>query len=158
MTNGTWHQVVITRNATNGVVIYCDGIQRLTANDTAGAAGVASTNTLRLFKDDSSSSENPAGLVSRIRFYPCALSATAVAALDRAAAEPVYYTLTNPARDGAGGFRFTVNGPPGLPPTIWRSTNLRTWSQWTTLTPFSGSVTVTSTPAISTEFFKALWP
>ena len=76
----TWQQLVLTRDATGQMAVYCDGVVRLSFTDSAGNA-VASGGELRFFKDDGT--EETSGAVCRIRVYATALSAAEVAALDR---------------------------------------------------------------------------
>jgi hypothetical protein len=78
----TWVQIVITRDSTGTLTGYVDGVQQFQVSDTGGY-GVISNNTLRFFRDDSSSSEASAGSVARIRLYDGALSASQVSALSR---------------------------------------------------------------------------
>ena len=79
----TWVQIVLTRDTTGTVTGYVDGVQQFQFSDTGSYAVLSSSNTLRFFRDDGSSSEASAGSVARIRLYNGALTASQVAALSR---------------------------------------------------------------------------
>lgn len=79
----SWVQVVLTRDTTGTVTGYVDGVQQFQFSDTSNYAVINGSNTLRFFRDDSSSSEASAGSVARIRLYNGALTASQVAALSR---------------------------------------------------------------------------
>jgi hypothetical protein len=79
----TWVQVVLTRDTTGTVTGYVDGVQQFQFSDPGNYAVINGSNTLRFFKDDSSSSEASAGSVARIRLYNGAMTASQVAALSR---------------------------------------------------------------------------
>lgn len=79
-------QVVLTRNAGGNVAGYVNGVQQFSFADSGGLAVIDANNTLRFFQDNTSGgagNEASAGSVARIRLYDGALSASAVAALDR---------------------------------------------------------------------------
>jgi len=82
ISNNTYVQVVLTRDATGLVTGYVNGTQQFQFSDTsAGVAIINGNNTLRFFRDDGS--EASAGSVARIRIYNGVLNATQVAALGR---------------------------------------------------------------------------
>ncbi len=157
VTNGTWHQVVVTRDLSGQVVVYSDGVQRLSFADNNGYAVINAANTIRLFKDNTT--EESAGSVARIRLFTCALSPAEVAALDRA---PVMapIVLTDLALDPLGRFFFKVNGPPLPLLRVQRSEDLINWFDMLDVPGFPGAVWVTNPPAPSADhrFFRALRP
>lgn len=82
----SYAHVVLTRDATDNVVAYVDGARQLSFHDTGDLAVIDANDTLRLFSDDTvTTNEDSGGAVSRIRLYDGPLSANDVAAL---AAEP----------------------------------------------------------------------
>jgi hypothetical protein len=104
-------QVALTRDGATGTVTgYVDGVQQWQFNDSLSYAVIDSNNTLHFFQDNTSNGslrEDSAGAVARIRVYGTALSATAVAALDRAAPAP---KLALSASSGSPGSALTVTG------------------------------------------------
>ena len=108
-TNDTWHQVVVTRNAsTNVVSAYLDGTPNGTFTDTSSIA-LATANTT-FFQDNltgGSVCESPDGSAARIRLYNGALSPSAVAALDQL--PPVQTAAPSPS-GGAAGSATTLTG------------------------------------------------
>ncbi len=90
----SYAHVVLTRDATGTVVAYANGTRQLSFHDSGDIAVIDANDTLRLFSDDrTTSNENSAGAVSRIRLYDGPLTASEVAAL---AAE---LPITPPALD-----------------------------------------------------------
>jgi hypothetical protein len=81
ISDNTYVQVVVTREANGVVTGYVNGTQQFQFTDTGGIAIIGTNNTLRFFRDDGS--EASAGSVTRIRIYNGALTATQVAGLDR---------------------------------------------------------------------------
>lgn len=81
ISDNTYVQVVLTREANGVVTGYVNGTQQFQFTDTGGIAIIDGNNSLRFFRDDGS--EASAGSVARIRIYNGALTATQVAALDR---------------------------------------------------------------------------
>ncbi|WP_426324035.1 LamG-like jellyroll fold domain-containing protein [Microbacterium sp. E-13] len=78
----SYAHVVLTRDATENVVAYVDGVRELSFHDTGRIAVIGVTDTLRLFSDDTvTANEDSGGAVSRIRLYDGPLSASDVAAL-----------------------------------------------------------------------------
>lgn len=156
ITNNTWHQVVLTRNAANQVVVYSDGVQRLSYVDSTGAA-VVSADALRFFKDDAA--EESAGWVARIRNFATALTPAEVGALDRVpvdgnpGGEPIL--LSEASREASGAFVFKLNGP-AVPVRIESSTNLVHWVAVTNLNGFAGSHWHTNAPVMGSGnlFFR----
>ena len=74
--------VVLTRDATDNVVAYVNGVRQLSFHDTGDIAVIDANDTLRLFSDDTvTANEDSGGAVSRIRLYDGPLSASDVAAL-----------------------------------------------------------------------------
>ncbi|HYV34186.1 MAG TPA: Ig-like domain-containing protein, partial [Gemmataceae bacterium] len=91
ITPNTFVQIVLTRDgSSSNVVCYLDGKKQFTfIDDTAGAVPGA-TDTLRLFRDDTS--EASSGAIARFRIYDRPLRPDQIAALDRAPA-----TISGPA-------------------------------------------------------------
>jgi YD repeat-containing protein len=81
ISDNTYVQVVLTREANGVVTGYVNGTQQFQFTDTGGIASIGANNALRFFRDDGS--EASAGSVARIRVYNGALTATQVAGLDR---------------------------------------------------------------------------
>jgi hypothetical protein len=78
----TYAQVVLTRDASQRVVGYVDGVHQFGFGDAAGIAEIASETTLRFFVDDSETGrEYSGGAVTQIRLYDRALAEDEVAAL-----------------------------------------------------------------------------
>jgi hypothetical protein len=78
----SYAHVVLTRDATDNVIAYVNGVTQLSFHDTGNLAVIGSRDTLRLFGDDAvTSNEDSAGAVSRIRLYNRPLTAGEVAAL-----------------------------------------------------------------------------
>ena len=78
----SYAHVVLTRDATDTVVAYVNGARQLSFHDTGDIAVIDANDTLRLFSDDTTTSnEDSAGAVSRIRLYDGPLTASEVAAL-----------------------------------------------------------------------------
>jgi hypothetical protein len=104
-------QVVLTRDGATGTVTgYVDGVQQWQFVDSLNYAVVDASNTLHFFQDNTSNGsvrEDSAGAVARIRVYRSVLSATAVAALDRAAPAP---KLASSVSSGSPGSSVTVTG------------------------------------------------
>ncbi|MGC3957332.1 MAG: hypothetical protein QM813_05045 [Verrucomicrobiota bacterium] len=154
VTNNTWHQAVLTRNAANNqVAIYCDGVQRLSFTD-SGNNAVISANNVRFFKDNTS--EDAAGWVARIRNFATALTPGEVANLDRLpgvspGGNPFLLSAAHQAANGA--FVFQVTGP-NEPVRIESSTNLADWSVVTNLNSFAGSYWHTNVLAPGGRFFR----
>lgn len=84
-------QVVLTRDLSQNVVGYVDGVQQIAFVDTNGLAIMDSTNPLAFFRDDLVyPNEASPGTVARIRLYDDALSPSEVAALDRLPGATIY--------------------------------------------------------------------
>lgn len=82
-----WIQVVITRNASDRLKIYLDGIRQVTYLDSPTRFGPTGNDSFMwIFHDNTSGTgtgEESSGAVKRIRLWDGALSATRVASLDR---------------------------------------------------------------------------
>ena len=79
---GSYAHVVLTRDGTGTVVAYANGARQLSVDDTGDIAVIDANDTLRLFSDDTvTSNEDSAGAVARVRLYDGALTAGEVAAL-----------------------------------------------------------------------------
>jgi hypothetical protein len=75
-------QVVLTRDSTDRVVAYVDGIRQFAFTDHAGIAEVSGRKTLRFFVDDhTTTGEWSSGAVSQIRLFDHPLTADEVDAL-----------------------------------------------------------------------------
>ena len=124
LTNNTWHMVVLTHDVTGQMNIYCDGVLRLTLNDSSNYGVVSSANTLRFFKDDGG--DIGSGSVSRLHIFSRVLDASEVAALN--ALDDAPPLITSPTLTGAAQgspFLWPVTGPgvatnlaSGLPPGL----------------------------------------
>ncbi len=78
----TYVQVVLTRDSTDRVVGYVNGIRQFAFADRGGLAEVNGRKTLRFFVDDvTTTGEHSSGAVSQIRLFDQALTANEVAAL-----------------------------------------------------------------------------
>ena len=83
---GAYVHVVLTRDASAGVVGYVDGVRQFSFSDAAGLAVIDVNDTLLFFRDDSVTGiEYSGGAVSRIRLYDGALTGNEVAGLACAA-------------------------------------------------------------------------
>jgi hypothetical protein len=155
ITNDTWHQVVVTRDASGSVNIYSDGVLRLTYND-AGTSylTVSSAAAMRFFKDDGATEES-AGYVARIRNFATALSASEVVALDREPGSFVGpFILSSVKLNAQNQFYFTINGPAGVACSIQSSTNLLNWTTLSNIASFPGSMNYTSPATGRAQFFR----
>ncbi|MBI2396797.1 MAG: hypothetical protein HYV17_03310 [Xanthomonadales bacterium] len=82
ITAGAYHWVVMTRDGAGNIVGYVDAAQQITGSDTNGIGIIDAANTLRFFADDTTTTgEESAGAVSRIRIFDHVLSQPEVAAL-----------------------------------------------------------------------------
>jgi hypothetical protein len=155
ITNDTWHQVVVTRDASGIVNIYSDGTLRLTYNDAGtGYLTVSSAAAMRFFKDEGAVEES-AGYVARIRNFATALSASEVIALDREPGSFVGpFILSSAKVNGQNQFYFTINGPAGIACSIQSSTNLLNWTTLSNITSFPGSMNYTSPATGRAQFFR----
>jgi hypothetical protein len=154
ITNDTWHQVVVTRDATGIVNIYSDGVLRITYNDTSGYLAVSSAAAMRFFKDEGSTEES-AGYVARIRNFATALSASEVIALDREPGSFVGpFILSSAKLNAQNQFYFTINGPAGVACSIQASTNLVNWTTLSNIAAFPGSLNYTSPATARAQFFR----
>ena len=154
ITNDTWHQVVVTRDAAGTVNIYSDGVLRISYNDSFGYLAVSSAAAMRFFKDDGSAEES-AGYVARIRNYATALSASEVVALDREPGSFVGpFILSSAKLNAQNQFYFTINGPAGVACSIQSSTNLLNWTTVSNIAAFPGSMNYTSPATGRSQFFR----
>jgi hypothetical protein len=155
ITNDTWHQVVVTRDASGSVNIYSDGVLRLTYNDAGtGYLTVNSAAAMRFFKDDGATEES-AGYVARIRNFATALSASEVIALDREPGSFVGpFILSSAKLNAQNQFYFTISGPAGVACSIQSSTNLLNWITLSNIASFPGSMTYTSPATGRVQFFR----
>ena len=75
-------QVVLTRDPTDRVVGYVNGIRQFAFDDRGGLAKVSGRKTLRFFVDDvTTTAGDSSGAVSQIRLFDQALTANEVALL-----------------------------------------------------------------------------
>ena len=124
LTNNAWHMVVLTHDLAGQVKVYCDGVLRLTVNDSSNYGVVTSANTLRFFKDNGG--DIGSGSVSRIHIFSSVLTPSEVADLN--ALDDASPLITSPALTGAAQgvpFVWPVTGPgvatnlaSGLPPGL----------------------------------------
>ena len=144
MTNDTWHQVVVTRDASDQVEVYCDGVPQLSFVDSSGYGLITGDQTLRFFKDDDT--EDSGGYVGRLRTFPTALTPQEVAALNRFEGDPLpppNDMFTNRLLLAGTGIttdadnRFATREP-GEPPATGSGTH-SVW--WTWVAPADGTLT-----------------
>ncbi len=155
LTNDTWHQVVLTRDASGTVIVYSDGVQRFIFNDTSGYSLITAANLVRFFKDDGG--EDSGGSVARIRVIHCVLSEAQVTALDRApSSQPI--VLSDWGVDSGGKFIFKITGPSGPLYRVEGSQALTNWTTITNISPFPGTVYQTNSTAVDYNFFRVLVP
>jgi hypothetical protein len=155
---GNYVQVVLTRDGTDVVTGYVNGVPQISFTDSSGYGVISSANDLRFFKDDGSTEES-GGAVARIRLYAAAMPAPQVALLDRTDCAgvpqfltPFYYTnvLQLPVS----------NVIPGLPYRLLASTNLADWSGIQTNTPPADPTTFTDPWATNypQRFYRLVTP
>jgi hypothetical protein len=97
ITAGTYHQIVVTRDASGTVTGYVDGVQEITFDDSSSQDGVitagpdSSGPVIRFRRDNDSgaNSEATTGTIARIQIFPSVLSATDIAGLGCASGPPV---------------------------------------------------------------------
>jgi hypothetical protein len=78
----TYVQVILTRDSTDRVVGYVNGVRQFGFADRGGLAEVSGKRTLRFFVDDLTTiGEHPSGTVSQIRLFDQPLTANEVALL-----------------------------------------------------------------------------
>ena len=87
---GNYVQVVLTRDFSQTVVGYIDGVSQFTFADTSQFAMTDGTSLLRFFRDEDPVAPNEAssGSIARLRIYDGALTPSQVAALDRVSGVP----------------------------------------------------------------------
>lgn len=80
---GTYHHIVVTRDAAGTVSGFVDGSLQFSFSDGGGAATVDGSDVLNFLVDDATTTdEQSSGAIARLRVYDEALSPSAVAALD----------------------------------------------------------------------------
>ena len=137
----TWVQVVMTRNDTNGVSVYANGVHQFNLIDTAGNAVISAANAIRFFKDDGT--EQSAGDTARIRLYAAPMTPGQIALLDRTDCAGVPRFLM-PWFDTAKVLNLPVQDiTPGITYRLLASSNLTTWLS-----------IATNTPAVSPALFQ----
>jgi hypothetical protein len=96
ITAGTYHQIVVTRDASGTVTGYVDGAQEITFDDSSTQDGVitagpdSSGPVVRFRRDNDSgpNSEATTGTIARIQIFPSVLSTTNIAGLGCASGPP----------------------------------------------------------------------
>jgi len=74
-----WYQIVVTRNATDGVRIYVDGTRVLRTADPTGTQVLGPDDFLRFLRDDEGTmTEESGGMIARLRIYNGPLTATQI--------------------------------------------------------------------------------
>ncbi len=142
-----WVQVVVTRDATDTVAVYANGVPQFSFSDTAGNGVISTANALRFFKDNNAISEESAGFVARIRLYAAAMTPAQVALLDRTECAGAPRFLT-PWFDSANVLNLPVEHvTPGVPYRLLASTNLTTWLGIATNTPLADPTVFTDPKA-----------
>lgn len=82
ITSAAYHWIVLTRDVAGNIVGYVDGVQQIAGVDSSGVGVIDAANSLRFFADDQTTTgEESAGAVSRIRIFNHVLSPTDVAGL-----------------------------------------------------------------------------
>lgn len=110
VTNNTWHMIALTHDAGGQMKLYCDGVLRLTLNDSSSYGVVSSANTVKFFKDDGGDSGS--GSVSRIHIFSRVLDLGEITALN--ALDDSSPLITSAALTGAAQgvpFLWPVTGP-----------------------------------------------
>jgi Concanavalin A-like lectin/glucanases superfamily len=75
----TWYQIVVTRDATDVVRIYVDGVRVLRVADPTGTQVLGPDDFFRFLRDDEGTmTEESGGMIARLRIYNAALSASEV--------------------------------------------------------------------------------
>lgn len=157
MTNGIWHQVVVTRDLGGFMTAYCDGVPVLGVDDSVNGYGlVTAANVIRFFKDNGG--EDSGGSVCRIRLFNCALTPVEVAALDRCPAVGPVIVLSDMAIDPAGHFIFKITGPAGPLYQVETSKTFSAWGTLTNLPAFPGTLWQTNSTNAGNLFYRALIP
>jgi parallel beta-helix repeat protein len=161
MTNGTWHMVVLTHDASGQMKMYCDGVLQLTVTDSSNYGVVSSANTLRFCKDDGG--DIGSGSVSRIHIFSRVLTPTEVADLN--ALDDANPLITSPNLTGAAQgvpFLWPVTGPgiatnlaSGLPPGLsMDSTSALISGTPTTAGVFDAFITSTNGYGVATQTLR----
>ena len=132
-------QVVLTRNETNLVRGYVNGVQQFSFIDSANYAVIGGTNyILRFFKDDSG--DIGSGAVSRIRLYDHELTPEQVPLLDQVPGGAIPLVFISPTSYLGGVARMNAQLTPGFPYLIQATTNFVNWIDITNIV--SGSTPV----------------
>ena len=119
-------QVVLTRNETNLVRGYVNGVQQFSFIDSANYAVIGGTNNiLRFFKDDSG--DIGSGAVSRIRLYDHELTPEQIPLLDRVPGGAVPLVFIAPTTYVGGVARLNAQLTPGFSYLIQATTNFVDW-------------------------------
>ncbi len=69
-----YFRIVWTRNISNEVKGYIDGLLQFTYDDNSLGSSMCSSNSMYLFRDDGSGNESPSGAVSQVTIYDRALT------------------------------------------------------------------------------------
>lgn len=89
ITPNTYVQVALTRQASNLVTVYVNGVQQFSFSDSGNLAEISSSNFLTFLETmQRLVGESSAGSVARIRLYDDVLSSVEITALDRLPAVP----------------------------------------------------------------------
>lgn len=162
MAASNYVQVVLTRNDTNLVRCFVDGVSQFSFVDSSLYSTIAGpVPWIRFFIDNGS--ESSAGAVARIRLFSSELPPEQIPLLDRlpAAVAPAPPVLSNPGLDPSGKFYFTVSGPSGFNYVIEIVTNLgaNNWTLRSNVLAFPGTMNFTSPPPQpEQQFFRVRIP
>ncbi len=160
MAASNYVQVVLTRNDTNLVRCYVDGVSQFSFMDSSLYSTITGpTPWLRFFIDNGS--ENSAGAVARIRLFSAELPPEQIPLLDRLPASvgaPLQFIT--PMSYSNGVFRMTVTLTPNLNYQIQTSTNLTNWATFTNVLSPTTPVLITHPQAGSlfNRFYRGITP
>ncbi len=156
-------QVVLTRDETNFVRGYVNGVQQFATPDNSQYLVISGlTNRIRFFIDNSG--ENSAGSVARIRLYDQAFTPEQVPFLDRLPGSPPGMggplQFIAPMYHSNGLFRMTVSLTPNFNYQVQASTNLTNWATFTNVVSPVSPVLITdpNTSSYSNRFYRGITP
>ncbi|MDB6111575.1 MAG: hypothetical protein JWR69_3325 [Pedosphaera sp.] len=126
MTASNYVQVVMTRDATNLVSGYLNGVKQFSFVDNANYGTISGSPAgFRFFIDNGA--ENSGGAVARIRLYDHVLTPEQVPLLDRLPGGVLPLQFVQPMYYSNAVLHLTANVTPGTPYQILASTNLVDW-------------------------------
>ena len=153
LTNGTWHQVLITRDLDGLLTVYADGTRQFQFQDSSGYGLITAADTLRFFKDNTT--EESGGAVARVRLFTCALTEAQAVALDLLPDEqPLLISSPEVTREGR--FRFRILGAARGLVRVQSSRDLIHWTDVAEYQGFTGELWHTHpSPLTNHMFFRA---